>query len=278
MTRVLLLGGTGFLGQSVRMVLEADGADVTTVARSSTADVRIDATDPALVTPLLDHDPDVVVNLLGAGLAAGSADPETMSSVNALFPAALYTLLAEHRPQCLFVHAASSTERLPDQTADESEYSRTKHEGSQRLRASLRAGGPDVRVLTIHNTYGPGQPGARFVAATIDRLRSGEGIALAYPDRIRDFVLVSDVAASIAAAAQGWGPVEQQVGTGIGTSLRDAALTIADELGRPASLVTTGTAPLEDPNPVTVSPVVGGTLGLCTTGFRDGIRRTLREH
>lgn len=278
MTRVLLLGGTGFLGQAVRAALEVDGAQVTTVARSTTADVRIDATDLSLVAALLGDGPDVVVNLLGAGLAAGSADPETMTAVNALFPSALYHLLAEQRPQCLFVHAASSTERLPDQTADESEYSRTKHEGSERLRAAVRVGGPDVRILTIHNTYGPGQPAARFVAATIARLRSGEGIALAYPDRIRDFVLVSDVASAIAAAAQGWGPVEQQVGTGIGTSLRDAALTIAEVLGQPSALVTTGTAPLADPNPVTVCPVVGGTLGLCATGFRDGIRRTLREH
>lgn len=279
MTRVLLLGGTGFLGTGVRAALAADDADVTTVARSSDAQVRLDATDLTLLAGVLATGFDVVVNLLGAGLTAGSADPDTMDRVNAEFPAALYGLLAARAPGVRLVHAASSTERLPSQQEDESEYSRTKHEGSSLLRATASAAGRavDLRILTIHNTYGPGQPTARFVAAAISRLRSGEGLDLAYPDRVRDFVLVDDVAASIAAAAAGAGPTEQQVGTGVGTTLREAALTIADELGQRPSLVRSAQAPGLDPNPVTVSPVVGGTLGLCRTGFRDGIRRTLTE-
>ena len=57
--------------------------------------------------------------------------------------------------------------------------------------------------------------------------------------------------------------------------LREAALQIAEVLGRPASLVTSTAHPPADAHPVTVCPVLHGTYGLCTTDFPTGIRRTL---
>ncbi len=85
----------------------------------------------------------------------------------------LATLLDKPEPP-VFVHAASSTERTADDDSDESEYSRSKHEGALALRALAHDAESPVTLLRIHNTYGPGQPGTRFVA--IPCKRSAEGL------------------------------------------------------------------------------------------------------
>jgi nucleoside-diphosphate-sugar epimerase len=272
--RVLLLGGTGFLGNATCRRLRGDGHQVVVASRSTAADVSLDATDDlALATYLAANEFDCVVNLLGAGLSAGSADEYTMRLVNSILPARILDLLDEVAPHTHFVHAASSTERLPGQRLDESAYSRTKHEGTTALLSAADGADVPLTVLTVHNTYGPHQPNARFIAHTIGVLREGRRLILNYPDRERDFVFIDDVAACIARTVTQTPPGldEAQVGTGIGITLREAALVIADALGQDPALVESEPHHLTDPNPATVCPIPGGTFGLCTTTFDAGI-------
>lgn len=279
--KVLLLGGTGFIGHAAARRLRADGRDVIVASRSATADVILDATDDlALATFFASNQFECVVNLLGAGLNAGTADEYTMRLVNSTLPGRVLDLLNMMAPRTHLVHAASSTERLPGQHIDESEYSRSKHEGTTSLLTAADGAEVPLTVLTVHNTYGPSQPAARFVARTIDLLRDGHRLVLNYPDRERDFVYVDDVAACIAHVVGHTPPglAEAQVGTGIGLTLRQAALAIADALGQDPALVESEPHHLTDPNPTTVSPIRGGTFGLCTTTFHDGIARTLEGH
>lgn len=276
--RVLLLGGTGFLGNAATRRLRADGHEVVAASRSAAADVLLDATDDlALATYLAANEFSCVVNLLGAGLSAGTADEYTMRLVNSVLPARILDLLDEVAPHTHYVHAASSTERLPGQRLDESAYSRTKHEGTTALLSAADGADVPLTVLTVHNTYGPHQPSARFIARTIEVLREGRRLILNYPDRERDFVYVDDVAACIShtVAEAPPGLDEVQVGTGVGLTLRQAALIIAGALGQDPTLVESEPHHLTDPNPATVCPIPGGTFGLCTTTFEAGIVATL---
>ncbi len=220
-----------------------------------------------------------MVNLLGAGLSAGTADPLVMQRINADLPAEILDMLGRSRPGSHFVHLASSTERLPGQTADESAYSASKHAGADALRRAAAGPTAPLSILTVHNTYGPHQPERRFVAYAIAELRRGNPVLLAYPDRVRDFVHVSDVAQCVRFAVEHppTGLRESEVGTGSGTSLADAARTIARVLERPEDLVgATLDRPL-DVNPVTVAATRHGSFGLCTTDFDEGIHRTIQE-
>ena len=278
--RILLLGGTGFIGAAVSGRLIADGHQTVTVGRGDRADAAIDVTDnAALSRHLSDHDYDTVVNLLGAGLTPGTTDAASMTAVNSALPPSLLALLNGLGEAPHLIHAASSTERLAGQTADESEYSRTKHEGTSALRVLAEVSPSPVTILTIHNTYGPGQPDRRFVAYLIDRLGHGLPVELNYPGRIRDFVFLDDVVTCVAHAVESGpsGPREVEVGTGQGTSLLDAARAVASALGQPPALVTATASPSEDPNPMTVAGTLAGTYGLCTTGFVEGVRRTIEE-
>lgn len=277
--RVLLLGGTGFIGDALSSRLRAAGADVVTASRSARADLPFDATDPASLTAVLATPFDTVVNLAGAGLTAGTADADVMRAVNTDLPVHLLRELAKGPQSTALLHAASSTERVPGQSQDESEYSRTKADGTEALRSAAPDGTVPVTILTIHNTYGPRQPRKRFIASVTGALRGGQPVALHYPDRVRDFVFIDDVAAALehSIVTAGSDITEVQVGSGVGTSLRDAALAIARAVGADPALVGTNPSPVADPHPVTVSPDLGGTYGLCTTSFDEGIRRTIEE-
>lgn len=275
---VLLLGGTGFVGRATARALAAGGHHVVTASRSAAADVVIDVADTAALADLLRRERyDDVVNLVGAGLESGTSDAVTMRRINSELPVVIHDLITQLDAPPRLVHAASSTERLAGQALDESDYSRSKHDGSVGLRSAARISGASVAILAVHNCYGPRQPARRFIAAMASGLRAGDRVTLNYPHRIRDFVYVDDVAASIRRAVEerSTGLVEAEVGTGAGLSLLDTAREIATALGRPFELIGVNADPPSDPNPVTVCSVRFGTYGLCTTEFRDGIRRAL---
>jgi len=277
-TRALVLGGTGFIGTPVAGALRSGGVDVVTLGRSAAADVVIDPLAPGVLDAYLRREPfDVVVNLAGAGLAAESVGLSVMNAVNADLPArTLRTLLDLPSPPA-FVHAASSTERRHEDEPDESEYSRTKYAGSRAVRA-LAAGATTPVVLTrIHNTYGPDQPRTRFVSWAIHEISAGRPIRLRFPLRERDFVYLDDVVRGLVdvVRAPRTVPVEVELGTGVGTSLRDLAHAIARAVGRPTSLVQAAPAVGPDPHPRAVAAEPGGTLGGCRTTLAEGLARTV---
>lgn len=278
--RALVLGGTGFIGASVVPALVARGVDVVTLGRSASADVVLDVLDPGAVEAYLRRETfDVVANLAGAGLATESVGLSVMEQVNAGLPARLLsTLLGRDEPPA-FVHAASSTERQGDDEPDESEYSRTKHEGAQAVRDLADRSPSPVVLLRIHNTYGPGQPRTRFVSGAIATLAEGRPIRLNYPDRVRDFVFLDDVAQAVAevVVAPGAVPREVELGTGVGTSLYGLAATVAALLGQPAEMVEVADPPGRDPHPFAVAREVGGTLGTCRTTLEAGLARTVHR-
>lgn len=279
MSRILVLGGTGFIGTPVAQALRAGRADVLTLGRSTSADVPLDVLEPGALESFLRRERfDVVVNLAGAGLAAESVGLTTMTAVNADLPGrALGVLLDSPRPPA-FVHAASSTERLTDDEPDESEYSRTKHAGAQAVRGLAGGTSTPVVVVRIHNTYGADQPRTRFVSWVVHELGAGRPVHLHHPGRERDFVHLDDVVEGLVAVSRAPAtmPREVELGTGIGTTLSTVALSIAALLGRPAALVGAAASPGADPHPRAVAAAPGGTLGVCRTTLPDGLNRTVR--
>lgn len=279
--RILLLGGTGFIGTPLAARLRLRGDSVETMSRSANADWRLDATESGVLQALLHREAfDAVVNLLGVGLATAPADESSLLAVNAHLPAKALKALLESGRTSTYVHAASSTERTSDDEPDESDYSRTKHLGAVALRSLSGEANSPVILLRIHNTYGPRQPRTRFVASTIATLAHGAPVLLNYPDRVRDFVFIDDVVDSfvMAIGTPTPGLTEADVGTGIGTSLIATARLIAETLGTAPDLVRAADGLREDPHPFAVASPPGGTFGTCVTSLRDGIQQTIGDH
>lgn len=272
---VLVLGASGFLGRHITGALRDSGYDVITVGRSGSMDVVVNGTDAErLESVAREVDPSSVINLLGAGLSDPNADAQVMEVVNARFPADLAELLAKVAPGCHLIHAASSTEVPAADGSYESEYSRTKSEGTAAL-ASF-GGYLPVTILRVHNTYGGDQPAQRFVASAIDSLVDGHKIELRYPERVRDFIHVDDVSASFVAAVGSpvEGHVTYEVGTGVGTSLGSVVRMVASIVGADDPLILSPS--VEDQHPRTVASP-DSLLRPVTIDLQAGLEMTVNE-
>jgi nucleoside-diphosphate-sugar epimerase len=179
------------------------------------------------------------------------------------------------------IHIASGTEPRvkSEEIRFESPYSESKFIGTSAVQLAQDKGDVDARIIRVHNCYGKGQPTDRFVSWAASKLSKQEEISIRYPERIRDFCLVSEAAQKISEIAisddESSDSIVVEVGTGLGLTLKNVALKICETLNVKSSLVTNLNGDLEDPHPVEVAETQGDTAGVCKIEFHEGIQKTL---
>ena len=253
--KVLVFGGTGFLGSALSRHLRDQGFHVSTVARHPHATYSTDLMEVdsnSLLHLLQREEPQVVINLVGCGLVSGSATDVQMSFLNGEFPQLLTEALG-----CLqepkLIHVASSTEPTDSDGTTESLYSRTKSIGTSHIRRALDAKDITGTVIILHNTYGPTQPPERFVRLVFDKAIQGDQFNLQFPDRVRDFIYLDDALQGLSAfVAEVPETKEVELGTGEGVSLREVAHRIYAGCGSSTNLISEAT-PKSDPFRVRVA-------------------------
>lgn len=213
--RIMVLGGTGFLGSHIGEAFHAAGCGVVCVSRNGSSGpvrhVRRDLTRADLGALLAEVAPDVVVN--AAGLAVRAPDRQ-LRAINAEVVERLVTAMAGQPRVPRLIQIGSSHEYGPDaagSTTSEthspsplSMYGRTKLDGT---RAALRA---RAVVLRVSNVVGP-RARADTLPGVVARRLAGIAAAgyraepaelrLAALRTWRDFVDVRDVADAVLAAA-----------------------------------------------------------------------------
>lgn len=243
--RILVFGGTGFLGRSLIARLRLDGHVVASVSRANEADVSVDLSrsTPTNISDVLHaFNPNVVYNLAGMGLTPGSASIPEMESVNAIFPATLAVALRSH-PDVLLIHVASSTEPSSSNEPFESEYSRTKFAGRLVIADAIEEAGLTATIATMHNVYGPTQPSKRLVRSLFACALARQEIVLNYPFRVRDFIYIDDAVEQLVARALDLSPpASTEIGTGHGHSVRYVAEMVCTLTSAPTSLISHSTA------------------------------------
>ncbi|MFE3720094.1 NAD-dependent epimerase/dehydratase family protein [Streptomyces cyaneofuscatus] len=217
MKKVLVLGGTGFLGRHLGAAFVAAGAQVSSAARGGPVRVDLTAMEPDELTALLHRiSPDVVVNAAGRAWRATQHD---MHEANAVAVEKLVDSLAQLPGRPRLVQLGSIHEYGPGTVgagtgehhtpAPVTAYGRSKLAGSQAVIDGVRANRLDAVVLRLANVSGPGTHRgsllgtiAAQLCAAADR-RSSEPVELRLaPLRARrDFVDVRDVTDAVLAAA-----------------------------------------------------------------------------
>ena len=216
--RLLVLGGSGFLGGHVRRRARAAGLDVVTAGRSGLPDspghrlVDLAADDPARIAAMLaEVSPDAVVNCAGA--TAGLPETLVAANVNGTYALVKAMLLAAMPARLVHLGSAAEygraepgipvSERAAPRPAGL--YGSTKLAGSRLVDLAAAAGLESV-VLRVFNPVGPGAPRTGLPGRLAAELRQaaahGTDVRVGPLDAVRDFVDARDVAdAAVAAAA-----------------------------------------------------------------------------
>jgi nucleoside-diphosphate-sugar epimerase len=277
---VLVVGASGFIGSALAQSLRQRGHAVTATSSGRGPFVVLDISDLAMCkAALVEGGFDAVVNLAGRGVTAGSASSGEMLRVNSSGAETLATALTQLQvPPPFLVHVASSTEpRIGD--SGESAYSESKSRGSAAIRQIL--GGADLpfSIARVHNTYGAKQPEGRFIMSVMTRLQRHQPVTIVHPKRVRDFCYIDDVALRITDLLEHRMEHREEVdiGTGVGTTLWEAAKIVAAAAGAPDALISPADPPVPDSHPYEVADSESSTFLQCTTSLSSGMGNMMRS-
>ncbi|WP_448096585.1 NAD-dependent epimerase/dehydratase family protein [Luteibacter yeojuensis] len=303
MTRVLLTGGTGFIGARLLTHLHAAGIGVISVGRSALPD-RFQPTIDHRVVPRLDAEQlsqvvnggqvDAVIHLAAAGINPGDRDHANLRRVNGDLPAECVDV-AQAVGARGFLMAGSSSEYARfdgDRIREDAPLETMKLYGATKAAGAIMAVATGAALclpcvnLRLFNVFGPGEAPHRLCPALRAALQEGREVPLSEGLQVRDFIHVDDACRAILAALSttlaGSLPTgHYNVCTGQPTSVRSFALDVAAAMNADASLLRFGALPLR---PDDQPRVVGDpSLFEAMTGWRPlhtvttGIAHTLSE-
>lgn len=235
MTRVLVTGGTGFVGRPATAALRARGVDVVAVGRGD-----VDLLDPGTIVALCDDvRPTHLLHL------AWCATPGVFwtAEENVDWLAATLRLagaFAEYGGR-RFVLGSSGAVYAPDAGECDEEtselrpitlYGTCKLSAARQLAGSAGALGIDVAEARLFQLYGPGEHPDRLVPSVTRALLRGDEARCTSGEQRRDFVHISDAGDALAALVLSdlTGPVN--IGTGESAAIAEVVDRIAAAVGR----------------------------------------------
>lgn len=250
--RVLITGGSGFIGACLVRDLLADGCDVHLVLRSEAklwrlADLAGQFTSHA--ANLCDRDslarvvqvcrPDVIYNLATHGAYPFQKERSAILATNLLGTAHLLEALRGHAYRAL-VHTGSSSEyghkeaplRETDLPEPRTDYGVSKAAATMLCLAEAYQDKP-VSVVRVFSAYGPWEEPTRLVPYLMDCCLRGENPRVTAGQQPRDFVHVDDVVRLLRLAAdlpQARGHV-LHAGTGCQHTVLDMIETVMEVAG-----------------------------------------------
>jgi UDP-glucose 4-epimerase len=252
--RILVTGGSGFIGRHVVSDLSADGAKIRVVdlQPNPNPDVEIvigDISDPEVLNRAFDGGFDSIVHLAAVTSVLRSLEqPELTFATNVVGTNAL---LAAGRAAGVTSLAFASTNAVtgPMKAPKISEaatlepltpYGATKAAGEMLMAAYTAAYGLRCACIRLTNVYGPGMQAKDSIVARLMRaIRLGTTFEI-YGDgrQVRDYVHVTDVVAAIRLALcnETWaGPTV--IGSGTSLSVLDVVEAVLEVSGAELSVI-----------------------------------------
>ena len=294
MSRALVTGGGGFLGTHLVARLEAAGHDVF-VPRRQEYDLTRWEDAERLYT---DSQPELVFHLAAevGGIGANRANPGRYWYANLMMGAHVLELSRQHEVQKTVVtgtvcsypkftpvpfHEDELWNGYPEET--NAPYGVAKKAVLVGAQAYREQYGMDVVFLLPANLYGPRDnfdlETSHVIPALIRKMIVGEREVVLWGDGspTREFLYVDDCAEGLALAAErydGGDPVN--LGTGVETSIRELAETIADVTGFEGEMVWDTSMPNGQPRRQLDARRARELFGFeARTSLRDGLEETV---
>jgi len=115
-------------------------------------------------------------------------------------------------------------------------YGACKHALRAALDGMARASGVSFAWARIFFSYGPGEHETRFIAYLARSLLRGEPAEMTSGQQVRDYTYAGDIGEALALLVQSAHVGEFNVGSGSNAALREIALELAHQIGRPELL------------------------------------------
>ncbi len=249
MRRVLLAGGTGFIGANLVRRLLGEGHKVHLLVRRGYAPWRIEEVREVLhlhEVSLTDGDmlketvskirPEWVFHLAVQGAYAWQTDWREMVRTNFLGAVNLVEACLAADVEVLVNTGSSSEYGFKDHAPSEDEYldpnsyyAVTKASATLFCRYTAKVYGMRIPTLRLYSVYGPYEDPRRLIPTLILKGLDGELPALVQSDVARDFVYVDDVTEAYILAARE--PKQEpgaiyNVGTGVQTTLKELVAVV----------------------------------------------------
>lgn len=228
-TRILITGGTGFIGRPLGAALAARGFAVHRTSRSARRwpgstwhrfDLLRDDPDRLLE----EARPDVIIHAAWIAPPASYRDhPDNDAFAEATARLATRAETAGATRQILIGSSVDGTE-------DDSAYARAKTRLRQSIVESLTGSWAWARPFVI---YGPGEASGRLIGSVARAVCDGRTARIGPGLEVRDFIHIDDVVHALARLVDA--PFEGSIDLGTGRALRvaDVARQIAARAGRP---------------------------------------------
>jgi UDP-glucose 4-epimerase len=219
-SRVLVTGGSGFIGRRVVRALLADGYDVTvadlrafpdSAVRSATRMVQGDLCDPGIAARAVTDDTTAIIHLAAVTSVLRSVDdPVATHLLNVDATARLLELARENSVESFILASTNAVTgnvggtMITEQTVLRplTPYGATKAAGEMLLGAYTSCYGIKGAALRFSNVYGPGMAEKdSFIPRLMRAARDGEGVQVRGDGTmLRDVVHVDDIVQGIFAA------------------------------------------------------------------------------
>lgn len=300
MSRALVTGGGGFLGSHLVERLEQEGHDVFVARRRDFDLTRFEDADRMFG----EAQADVVFHLAAevGGIGANRANPGRYWYANLMMGAHVLELARVHRVAKLVV--AGTVCAYPKLTAvpfkeddlwagypeeTNAPYGVAKKSVLVGAQAYREQYGLDAIYLLPANLYGPRDnfdlETSHVVPALIRKMSEADGEVVLWGDGspTREFLYVEDCVEGLVLAAERYDGAEPvNLGTGVETSIREVAETIADLVGFAGEITWDTSMPNGQPRRSLDASRAQQLFGFTArTGLRDGLARTVawyRDH
>lgn len=250
MQRVAILGGTGFLGEAISKAFDVSGWEVSNFTRRLASDSifnvhQVDLfNENSLIDALAATKPNVVIS------TAWDTEHEKFwtSDLNEVYRDATlrFAHLCFESNVETFVGLGTMSEYGSSPGFCDAEttplvstdiYSKSKIETGLRLRELGKQFGKQTYWARVFQAFGPNEKPERFVPGLISKLRNKEKFSIRTPNYEMDWIHTSDVASAIFYAIENNFDHFIDIGTGVGTSVRELSELICSELNLDESLL-----------------------------------------
>lgn len=236
--KVLIVGGTGYLGKLLTSSLKQSELNVFTAGTSEIANFKTNIlSEDSLTSIFKDNNFDLIINMAGYGLNS-TQNVKSLFEVNSTGAKILSECAIKWLPNVHVIHTATSIDNSVNESF-ESNYTKSKSMGSKIIDDFMLRFPQNFSILRLNNIYGPSQPKKRLFMWVVSSILNKKEMTINFPNRKRDFCLDSDVVGNIVelVKAKKTSGSKIEIGTGSSISVRTFVTEICSQLNGDLNLI-----------------------------------------